>query len=184
MQKVICLCRASNRLTQTCRAGPSQVNKPEENWLDFVTMLTQQHRTREQLKRGGLSGRDTTPSPRRQDMQLWMTRMGAFKLAMCFGQRGYESRLGQQSLFLLDALTALCHRSVLTEMIDYSLWRPGARPAPPRTNGMRFFFPVWQGTLSGVMQSPTATVILLHNTCGCAKRGVQRTRIVIPRCGV
>ena len=147
-------------------------------------MLTKQHRTREQLTRGGLSGIDITPNPMRQEMQLWMTRMGAFKLAMCFGQRGYESRLGQQSLFLLDALTALCHRSVLTEMIDYSLWRPGARPAPPRTNGMRFFFPVWQGTLSGAMQSPTATVILLHNTCGCAKRGVQRTRIVIPCCGV
>ena len=84
-------------------------------------------------------------------MQLWMTRMGAFKLALCFGQRGYESRFGQQSIFLLDTLTEHCDRSVLTTMIDYSLWRSGARPAPPHTQRMRLPILDWQGTVTGAI---------------------------------
>ena len=48
--------------------------------------------------------------------------MGAFKLALAFGRRGYESRFGQQSLYLLSTLQKGTNpAAVLGTMIDWSL---------------------------------------------------------------
>ena len=86
--------------------------------------MAKQHRTKAQQERGN----SPHPNSGRQAMQLWMTRMGAYKLALAMGARGYESRFGQQSLFLLEKLTALCSHTVrpafCTRIITYMLSLP------------------------------------------------------------
>ena len=66
------------------------------NWHDCLTFINGTHRD-------GKS-KDVGINKDQVAMQLWLTRMGGFKLALTFGRRGYESRYSRQAIQLLGAL--------------------------------------------------------------------------------
>ena len=84
------------------------------NWHDCLTFINGTHRD-------GKS-KDVGINKDQVAMQLWLTRMGGFKLALTFGRRGYESRYSRQAIQLLGALLlGDTDNSAVDIMIEWSM---------------------------------------------------------------